>query len=265
MNSIYRLYHAFVPDFLSIDEVRKRQFFGLCIAFAIPLLIGFTIVDYYEGDQIEMGLDIILMMLLTSCFVGIIKFNADFNFYRTTLTLISMTLLYAVSLGAGNETILSWTLIVPILYLFFFGKKEGLAWTITFCTLLLILIINPLGLAIHNYGLPIGLRLVTAFLFVGIIAYGLEASRYKYSMLFKAEQEKLTEEKIRLERALDTVKTLTGLLPICANCKKIRDDDGYWREVEVYIRDHSEAELSHGICPPCSEKLYPELYKHIND
>jgi hypothetical protein len=54
-------------------------------------------------------------------------------------------------------------------------------------------------------------------------------------------------------------KTLKGFLPICASCKKIRDDQGYWNQVESYIMDHSEAEFSHGICPDCVKKLYPDL------
>ena len=59
-----------------------------------------------------------------------------------------------------------------------------------------------------------------------------------------------------LQNALDDVKKLSGLLPICASCKKIRDDQGYWNQIEVYIRDHSEAEFSHSICGECSDKLY---------
>ncbi len=63
----------------------------------------------------------------------------------------------------------------------------------------------------------------------------------------------------RLQGALDSIKTLEGLLPICANCKNIRDDNGYWHQVEVYIRNNSKAEFSHSICPTCAQKLYPEL------
>lgn len=63
-----------------------------------------------------------------------------------------------------------------------------------------------------------------------------------------------------LEQALVEVKRLQGILPICANCKKIRDDTGYWQQIEAYISDHSEAEFSHGICSDCAKKLYPELY-----
>jgi PAS domain S-box-containing protein len=54
------------------------------------------------------------------------------------------------------------------------------------------------------------------------------------------------------------IKRLRGMLPICASCKKIRDDKGYWSQIEVYIKNHSEAEFSHGICPECLKKLYPD-------
>jgi PAS domain-containing protein len=65
-----------------------------------------------------------------------------------------------------------------------------------------------------------------------------------------------------LQRALTEVKTLSGLLPICANCKKIRDDLGYWRSVEDYVGAHTEVEFTHGICPDCMNKLYPDLDEH---
>lgn len=72
------------------------------------------------------------------------------------------------------------------------------------------------------------------------------------------EREGLIHE---LRDALSKIRALRGLLPICASCKKIRNDEGYWEQIEVYIRDHSEADFSHGICPECAKKLYPEYYK----
>lgn len=74
----------------------------------------------------------------------------------------------------------------------------------------------------------------------------------------KAEEEK-NELVIRLQHALDEVKKLSGFLPICASCKKIRDDKGYWNQIESYIENHSEAEFSHSICPSCAKTLYPDL------
>ena len=63
-----------------------------------------------------------------------------------------------------------------------------------------------------------------------------------------------------LQRALKEVKVLRGLIPICASCKKIRNDGGFWQQLEEYLCDHSEAEFSHGLCQPCVKKLYPGVY-----
>ena len=79
-----------------------------------------------------------------------------------------------------------------------------------------------------------------------------------------AERKRAEEEREKvisqLQQALAHVKKLSGLLPICASCKKIRDDRGYWLQVEEYIHDHSEAQFSHGLCPECAKKLYPEFF-----
>jgi PAS domain S-box-containing protein len=74
----------------------------------------------------------------------------------------------------------------------------------------------------------------------------------------EAERENLIAE---LQKALLRVKTLSGLIPICSSCKKIRDDEGYWHKLEEYLNDHSEAEFSHGLCPDCLARLYPEEYQ----
>jgi len=72
------------------------------------------------------------------------------------------------------------------------------------------------------------------------------------------EREKLIN---KLQKTLEDVRTLSGMLPICSSCKKIRDDEGYWTQIETYIKNHSEAEFSHSICPDCVKRLYPDLYK----
>jgi GAF domain-containing protein len=70
----------------------------------------------------------------------------------------------------------------------------------------------------------------------------------------------LGEENKRLTDYLAEIRSLRAILPICSNCKKIRDDEGYWQEVECYISAHSDTMFSHGICPECARKLYPDLY-----
>lgn len=74
------------------------------------------------------------------------------------------------------------------------------------------------------------------------------------------EREAVIQE---LQKALAKVKTLSGLLPICASCKNIRNDGGYWSQIEVYVRDHSDAEFSHSLCPPCARTLYGEFADEV--
>lgn len=76
----------------------------------------------------------------------------------------------------------------------------------------------------------------------------------------KEAEAALVKERDKLEVALSEVKTLQGFIPICASCKSIRDDKGYWGKIEEYIRKHSEVQFSHGLCPKCAETLYPELF-----
>jgi PAS domain S-box-containing protein len=89
---------------------------------------------------------------------------------------------------------------------------------------------------------------------IGLIGIGRDITARKIA---ENDRERLIGE---LQQALNDIKTLSGLVPICANCKKIRDDQGYWTQLEAYIQDRSDARFSHSICPDCATKLYPELY-----
>jgi hypothetical protein len=75
----------------------------------------------------------------------------------------------------------------------------------------------------------------------------------------KRAEKALSDKNDDLAAALSSVKSLSGLLPICAACKKIRDDQGYWSQVECYVEEHSEATFTHGMCPECVKKWYPDL------
>ncbi len=94
------------------------------------------------------------------------------------------------------------------------------------------------------------------------------ASLIERSIRYAIERKRTLDEQIRLivqlQKALVEVKQLSGLLPMCACCKKIRDDKGYWNQLEAYISDHSEADFSHGICPDCVKEHYPK-YAHAFD
>jgi phosphoserine phosphatase RsbU/P len=77
----------------------------------------------------------------------------------------------------------------------------------------------------------------------------------------KVRELELRRSNDALQKALKEVKVLRGLIPICASCKKIRNDGGFWQQLEEYLGEHSEAEFSHGLCQPCIKKLYPGVYQ----
>lgn len=77
----------------------------------------------------------------------------------------------------------------------------------------------------------------------------------------KNKEARLKEMVVSLQKAIEEIKTLKGIIPICASCKSIRNDKGYWERVESYISTHTDAQFSHGICPDCMQKLYPEFYE----
>lgn len=85
-------------------------------------------------------------------------------------------------------------------------------------------------------------------------------STYEAVLQKNEELEKANRE---LKKSMDTIRTLRGLIPICSHCKKIRNDKGYWQQLEVYFREHANAEFTHGLCPDCEKKHYAKFSKHL--
>lgn len=108
------------------------------------------------------------------------------------------------------------------------------------------------GKVVHSYAVEVWNTLVH-FSFFSISALLMHAVRINIE-----QREELIRE---LKTAKNEVVTLSGLLPMCSSCKRIRDDKGYWNQVDVYITEHSDAMISHGLCPECARKMYPNFYK----
>lgn len=94
----------------------------------------------------------------------------------------------------------------------------------------------------------------------------IDAPLLERSIRYAIERKRAQEERERLiselQDALTKIKTLRGLVPICSKCKNIRDDKGYWTQVEVYIREHTDADFTHGLCPKCYDELMSEIERH---
>ena len=100
------------------------------------------------------------------------------------------------------------------------------------------------------------INLIICFIITSIILAITIIAVNAYQKINQLQYTEILDKNLKLEKAINKVKKLSGLLPICASCKKIRNDKGYWEQIESYIRDHSDAEFSHGICPDCFTKLY---------
>ncbi len=120
----------------------------------------------------------------------------------------------------------------------------------------------------RNPAVRVGFLLSVVFLLASIRSWGEELEKKveeRTALLAKEIEERKSSEAERerligeLREALSRVTKLRGLLPICASCKRIRDDQGYWNQIEEYLHQHSDAEFTHGICPECVDKLYPEF------
>ena len=129
--------------------------------------------------------------------------------------------------------------------------------SIFFSEAFVMLILSYFPLTSVFKGALIDATILTIIVFPVLLLFVLRPMRnYLYQRtLLEEEREKLIEQ---LNKTIAEIKVLKGIIPICASCKNVRTDQGFWQQVEVYISDHSEANFSHGICPDCTEKLYPK-------
>jgi K+-sensing histidine kinase KdpD len=139
--------------------------------------------------------------------------------------------------------------IVPVLLSLRMQRTSSIIATAAACSVLIVL-----GFFISAPGADLWKSVFNRFISVAALwICVLLGIRYQVMV---AKREKAVRER---EKALEEIKILSGLLPICAWCKKVRDDDGYWTQIETYISSHSQASFSHGICPECRQKQLSDL------
>ncbi len=172
---------------------------------------------------------------------------------------IAVSILFTLMTGfldylTGFEYRMKIFYLMPISYAtWFLGGKTGMAFSIwPVMTLLYPVIVsgkNEGNSSIEIWNMVLYLAF---FIIVTVLLSKLRTTLQQHAGLFT-----------KLQNALNAVKELSGILPMCANCKKIRDDEGYWHDVDVYISRHTKAEFTHGICSECANKLYPSLFDKI--
>ncbi len=167
-----------------------------------------------------------------------------------------------------RQDVVVWTIVVMMLQLLALLIFIPIRFILSFSTALYAVVITML----INYarGLSAG-QLIGLFILLILPVVigaatagrlgGLQRREYAHLMKVQKINSELAKSNADLQKALSEVKQLSGMLPICAHCKKIRDDQGYWNQIEAYISSHSKAEFSHSLCPDCAKEFYPEFYQ----
>ena len=241
----------FIQPQTPISERRVRSFLLLFLSF---LTLACTVVGLFNLLYSAQGNNDIVIWL--GALLGVLSLLAmrffdditGVSYLGFALALAIMT--YQVAVGNGQGVSYLWFYFYPLAAFFLFGCRGGLLWVAASWLIAVGLLFFDWGL--YTYPFSISLRFIVTYSFVAILSYGLESSRHYY-------YQQLLAEKLAVEQALQQVKSLQNLLPMCVSCKKIRDDAGYWHGVESYLSRHTDVEFSHSICTECRLRLYPKL------
>jgi hypothetical protein len=176
--------------------------------------------------------------------------------YRTLMAGFSFILFYNVAIGLYQGSDVLWLYVYPLVAFFMFGIVEGFVWIIALMGLTFITILFPDLLNSHPFSPAYKVRLILSLAVVTLVACLLESLRAHFF-------EQLRRQKIKLENALQDIKALQGLVPVCSLCKKIKDDQGYWQAVDDYLASHADVQISHGLCEECLKESEPEIYRSL--
>ena len=260
---------------ISSDEKARLQHYSVFLLAGIPTMMVFGVYNMIAANFLIYSLLLLSAGGLISGWFFLRKARNGRIIYQVNAAIFSLLLIYLLISGGEAGSLILWIYIFPLISFFLLGKNEGLFWNASMYLIAALLLWNPFSFSfIYDYPVEIKIRFLPSYAIVSAVTYWFEYFRsyYRRDIELKNQslQQEITERKAaelereklikELQNALSEVKTLSGLFPICSSCKKIRDDRGYWNQIESYIRERSNAEFSHSICPDCREKLYPEFH-----
>jgi hypothetical protein len=252
----------------SDDEARRRfAFYSVFVALGMPVMIAFAGADFLEGRYLVSCLTLAAgASLLTGWFSLRVGYE-DLRVYRGNAMAFGVMVVYMVMVGGDQGSWALWLFAYPPVVIFLLGEWEGGAWAAASFVPVAVLLWIPLP-GWHAYSYPPAFKARYATMYVVmttlILAYEVARRRYRDDMRaalrkLEADKQLLSQEIEQRERAEAEREMLKGLVPICSHCHRIRDDHGYWSQLEIYMHEHADVEFSHGICPTCLREKYPEV------
>jgi len=241
------------------------------------LFMGF--IALYQGSLSLWAADHGMFVVLASL-MAVLRLRHALIAVGTVATWIAgFFFLLLVGIGGVDQSAFVWLLTYPIIALVFLGARQGtIASTVILVSATALLVIsNKTDWLTPIYHKAMSLRIVAAYLTIYFLTLIMELTRHSFyarlevahrdqirtaALLAKNDMEKARIIK-QLEKSLSEVNTLRGLIPVCTDCKKVRDDDGYWNELGQYLVAHTDSVLTHGICPDCAVALYGDFLDEL--
>jgi len=274
-----------LDDNSNFTDKRKQRlliYISLTITFTMPISAfmsyksRFIYVSIVEFSLFISGI-ILLYFIINNKFI---KFSTTF---LLTAGYIFMTFMYLEN--NFHFTVLIFSSLIIGLTFYFLKRKYALPIVILYLTYTILLFtykfINTQEISsVAFYNITVYLILQTAFIYFYELTRKEAETKLKEEIKVRKEarEELLKEIEIRkkteiqnreliedLKKSMNEIKQLSSFLPICSSCKKVRDDNGYWKKIEHYVSKHSNTEFSHSLCPTCVNKLYPEFADNIED
>jgi hypothetical protein len=254
----------------SIDE-RKEILLKYTVIILSFLTLIFGIFNLYRNEKIIyiLELSFFALSLVLSYFVIKRKFIKQ-NIIIVLISTYFFTL-FSFPQTKYHFSLFIWSMLSVGLTFYFINKKYARI-IVSIYLLIIITIFTRIYLKSNLIPLPAFLNILFFILSFTLFIYYYEITREEAEkkLLEEIRLRKKTEEEnkkliIELKESILEIKQLSSFLPICSSCKSIRDDDGYWQQIEHYISEHSDTQFSHSLCPICANKLYPEFSDNEND
>lgn len=258
----------------NLEVLRKVFMLNLITTFSIVFLILLGILAFAQQNYVLCFVDFVFASLLLGSLLFLRKKKKQETVSLLTTVIGGFFFLFLIAFGGVDNTAYVWLFTYPLISLFLLGAKAGTVTSMAFLGMTVVVFFAGHHVTwCASYSTNLILRIVPTYIIIYLFALIMEKTREIVQARLEASKaelensmgklEKTYKEKEKLLTDLQAsnreIRLLQGILPICANCKKIRDDDGSWQQFEAYVRDHSDADFSHGLCPECRARLYPEF------
>ena len=243
------------PDDSQSPLMRRIRFANIFAITTVAALLVFSLVNFISAQYLGCGVE--LFCGLFGVFI-LMQLRASKNIGRAqTLILYDLVIVMSYLFASGGiaRTGIYWWFTFPVAAFFIKGRRRGWLWVAAIIGEVVMMMLLEIFFQVTVPYSVIELRqFLAVFLVISIVLQHYEANRDDYEKAIEANM-------LILEAANANIKTLKGLVPICSSCKKIRNDKGFWEQVEVFVAEHTEADSSHGLCDECAHALYPDYFR----